>query len=144
MIQARQSPPDTSTLECTHCGVAMTESPRSESRVRYYCCPRCHRWASTMYTDAVRRHAGARERRPAEPATVIDFDQIKARMDAWVARLDQDDPFAVLGVSARATPDQVRERYRELARQHHPDRGGDAAEMRRVNEAYEQIRARRG
>ncbi|HZZ54786.1 MAG TPA: J domain-containing protein [Trebonia sp.] len=31
---------------------------------------------------------------------------------------------------------KVRRRYRELAKQHHPDHGGDAAKMAAINEAY--------
>jgi len=30
----------------------------------------------------------------------------------------------------------VKKRYRELAKQHHPDRGGDAEKMARINRDY--------
>lgn len=43
----------------------------------------------------------------------------------------------VLGVSPEATPDEVRAAYRELARQTHPDRGGDHDKFVRVQAAYE-------
>ena len=96
-----------------------------------------------MYAgDLLRRHAGVRFARP-EPRPEPSFEQIKSRMDAWMARLDREDPAAVLGIAGSATPEQVRERYRELALANHPDRGGDAGEMRRINEAYERLRARR-
>ena len=142
MIQHDQPLPTAEAIECTHCSVRMTESPRSQSRVRYFCCPRCGRWQSTMYAhDVLRRHAGARFAQPAaEPSP--SFDRIKARMDAWNERLDSQDPYAVLEVSPRASADQVRDRYRELAMRHHPDRGGDPAAMRRLNDAYERIRMR--
>jgi molecular chaperone DnaJ len=45
--------------------------------------------------------------------------------------------YDTLGVSPRASAADVRDAYRRLARQHHPDRGGrDAAAMAAVNEAY--------
>lgn len=141
MIAREQPLPSAEALECTHCGVELTVIPGAASR--YFCCPRCGRWQSAMYAkDVLRKHAGARYHRP-EPKREERFERIKARMDAWVARLDRDDPHGVLGVSPRASPEQVRERYRELALAHHPDRGGNEAEMRRINDAYEQIRARR-
>lgn len=45
-------------------------------------------------------------------------------------------PFAVLGLTEAATPDQVKAKWRELAAQHHPDKGGDAGEFQRFNKAY--------
>ncbi len=45
------------------------------------------------------------------------------------------DPFAMLGLPETATPEAVRLARRNLAKQHHPDRGGDAALMRSINEA---------
>jgi molecular chaperone DnaJ len=50
------------------------------------------------------------------------------------------DLYAVLGVSSRATPEQLRDAYRQLARRHHPDASGagdgDAARMAEVNHAW--------
>jgi hypothetical protein len=46
-----------------------------------------------------------------------------------------DDPFAALGLTAEAGADDVRAARRELAKQHHPDRGGDPAAMQAINEA---------
>jgi hypothetical protein len=45
-------------------------------------------------------------------------------------------PYEVLGVSPTATPAEIRRAYLTLARRHHPDAGGDAAQMRRLNEAW--------
>jgi curved DNA-binding protein CbpA len=36
-----------------------------------------------------------------------------------------------------ATVDQVKTRYRDLARKHHPDLGGDTATMQQINAEYE-------
>jgi hypothetical protein len=52
------------------------------------------------------------------------------------------DPFATLGLSDAASADEVRAARRELAKRHHPDRGGDAASMRTVNEAADAALAR--
>jgi DnaJ-class molecular chaperone len=48
------------------------------------------------------------------------------------------DALAVFGLGERATLAQVKARHRELAKSHHPDRGGgsDPAAMRRINAAY--------
>ena len=42
----------------------------------------------------------------------------------------------VLGVDKGATPEAIKAAYRSLASQHHPDKGGDAARMAEINEAY--------
>mgnify|MGYP003784047055 CR=1 FL=1 len=47
----------------------------------------------------------------------------------------QSDPFAVLGLPAGATADDVRQARNRLAKQHHPDVGGSAADMQRLNAA---------
>ena len=45
------------------------------------------------------------------------------------------DPFATLGLDRAASAGDVRAARRRLAKQHHPDAGGDEAHMRTVNEA---------
>jgi hypothetical protein len=45
------------------------------------------------------------------------------------------DPFRILGLGPDATSDDVRTARRELAKRHHPARGGDAEAMQAVNEA---------
>jgi hypothetical protein len=45
------------------------------------------------------------------------------------------DPFAILGVPRGANADQIRQARNELAKRHHPDVGGSAQDMQRVNEA---------
>ncbi len=49
------------------------------------------------------------------------------------------DPFAVLGVSPDATPDEVRSARRRLAAEFHPDHGGDAVRMGEINAAFDVV-----
>jgi tetratricopeptide (TPR) repeat protein len=56
------------------------------------------------------------------------------------------DPYGVIGVSPRATDEEVKKAYRELARKYHPDTYHDNPladlaqdKMKEINEAYDQI-----
>jgi hypothetical protein len=49
---------------------------------------------------------------------------------------DGKDYYAILGAEKTASPDEIERLYKRLARQHHPDRGGDAELMKAINEAY--------
>ena len=68
---------------------------------------------------------------------------VKERLASWLRAIAEADPYQTLGVRPGISDGALRERYLELARQHHPDRGGDADAMRRVNDAYEQVLADR-
>jgi molecular chaperone DnaJ len=51
------------------------------------------------------------------------------------------DYYEVLGISKSATADEVKRAYRKLAMKHHPDKhGGDDAQFKEVNEAYEVLK----
>ena len=59
-----------------------------------------------------------------------------ARRDAGEARGINAD-LATLGLSPDAGPEEVGARFRELARRHHPDRGGEVADFICIQHAYE-------
>jgi DnaJ-domain-containing protein 1 len=51
--------------------------------------------------------------------------------------VERQQALAVLGLPPDATRQQIKRRYRELAKKYHPDRGGDQKEMRRIIAAYQ-------
>lgn len=51
--------------------------------------------------------------------------------------LERQQALAILGLPPNATRQQIKRRYRILAKQHHPDRGGDQRQMQRIIAAYE-------
>jgi len=44
-----------------------------------------------------------------------------------------------LGVKKDASADEIKKAFRKLAQKHHPDRGGNEAEFKKINEAYETL-----
>jgi curved DNA-binding protein CbpA len=51
--------------------------------------------------------------------------------------LERQQALNVLGLPPNATPQQIKRRYRALAKRYHPDRGGDQRQMQRIIAAYE-------
>ena len=54
---------------------------------------------------------------------------------------EQDEALAVLGLTAGATQEQIKQAFRRLVKRHHPDVGGSARAFRRLNEAYQRLMA---
>jgi hypothetical protein len=124
----------------------------------YHRCPKCGRTIAGCYDDALRAATRPREK----PGTCTDFRQdsvaaseeigdvspvfradvaeLKARLDRWLADADARNPWRVLGLPTGATLQDARSRFRELAREHHPDRGGDPEAMRKFIRAWHAIR----
>lgn len=50
--------------------------------------------------------------------------------------MEQKDYYSILSTTETASQDEIERLYKRLARQHHPDRGGDAEAMKAINEAY--------
>ncbi|MBY0353882.1 J domain-containing protein [Candidatus Babeliales bacterium] len=57
------------------------------------------------------------------------------------AQLLADEPFAVIGLDSTATEQEVRSQCRKLALTMHPDKGGDAEQWLRIQEACEEIKS---
>ena len=53
------------------------------------------------------------------------------------------DCYGVLGIVANAGVEQLRQRFRQLVKQHHPDRGGDEGAFRDLASAYREALRRR-
>lgn len=132
---------DLPSLRCELCETPMScETPPGRA-VRYYHCARCGRWVASNYgEDLVRAHTAAVEDAGPRADPGYDLGPIKARLARWLEDLDERDPYFVLGVPPSASEEQVRVRFHELALAHHPDRGGDPAQMRRLIAAYDRIR----
>jgi hypothetical protein len=77
---------------------------------------------------AIERHGGA---------AILD-----RAFTGFTALPSPEQPWQTLGLdTSRPTKDQVEDAYRRLAMRHHPDRGGDASEMARINRARDQLLA---
>ena len=50
------------------------------------------------------------------------------------------DYYDVLGVSRNATDSEIRKAYKAKSMKHHPDRGGNEEEFKKVNEAYQTLK----
>lgn len=46
------------------------------------------------------------------------------------------DYYSILGADETASQEEIERLYKRLAKQHHPDRGGDIEEMKAINEAF--------
>ncbi len=47
--------------------------------------------------------------------------------------------YNVLGVSENATQEEIKKAFRQKSKEHHPDRGGNEEEFKKINEAYSAI-----
>lgn len=50
------------------------------------------------------------------------------------------DYYEVLGIGKGASADEIKKAFRRSAVEHHPDRGGDEAKFKEINEAYEVLK----
>ena len=57
--------------------------------------------------------------------------------ERWCGMATKPDYYKTLGVSKNATADEIKKAYRKMARENHPDAGGDEEKFKDINEAYE-------
>lgn len=126
-------------VECTQCGVRMSSHVGSGRQVRYFHCPSCSRWTTSVYTEVLRGDTKMRSRPAGAPLPAQPSGSIKQRLESWLQSLAGSDPYRTLGVTPSISEAGLRERYLCLARTHHPDKGGDVEQMRRINDAYERV-----
>ncbi len=126
-------------VECTQCGVQMTSHVGSGRQIRYFHCPSCSRWTTSVYTEVLRADTKMRSRRASAPEPSRAMGSVKERLESWLQSLSGNDPYRTLGVTPSISDAGLRERYLTLARTHHPDKGGEADQMRRINDAYERV-----
>jgi DnaJ-class molecular chaperone len=50
------------------------------------------------------------------------------------------DYYSILGVNRNASDSDIRKAYKKASMQHHPDRGGDEEQFKKVNEAYSTLK----
>lgn len=130
-------------IVCTACNVQMTEHRQASSKIQYFLCGGCHRWVSSTYAEVLRSDTFREVDPEAEAERTKQFRAVKDRLERFLAGLDVEDPYRVLGVAPGASMDEVRSRYREAALEHHPDRGGSVQKMAELNLAFERITGHR-
>jgi hypothetical protein len=126
-------------VECTHCGTRMSTHLGSGRVVRYFQCSSCMRWVSSVYREVLNSTARYKSYPKEAAPKAQNFDQVKGRLERWLAAIDDQDPYRILGCSPMDTVDVVRSKYRECAMRCHPDRGGSVEQMQELNLAYERI-----
>ena len=55
------------------------------------------------------------------------------------AGMFESDALRTLGLRKGATPEEIKRAYKRLAREHHPDKGGDSNEFIKIHDAYESL-----
>eukprot|EP00397_Hematodinium_sp_SG-2012_P010739 GEMP01010863.1.p1 GENE.GEMP01010863.1~~GEMP01010863.1.p1 ORF type:complete len:1067 (+),score=281.88 GEMP01010863.1:22-3201(+) len=67
----------------------------------------------------------------------------KKQLSNILKDLERSNHFAVLGVSPESSDEEVKRAFIKLARNHHPDKGGDADTFTDIHQAYQSIIAQR-
>lgn len=67
-----------------------------------------------------------------------EIERARSFVPTPVVAMTKAEWWRVLGVSQRASMDDIKTAYRRLAKEHHPDRGGSSEIMANINRAFEQ------
>src|SRR5438876_11332969 len=89
--------------------------------------------ASAHYLEICR----TARRRGVTPEYVVDRAAV---LLATIKERRRTDLYRILGVPPLSSGETIREHWLELAKQHHPDAGGDGARFRQAQQAYEILR----
>jgi hypothetical protein len=80
-----------------------------------------------------------------DPLQIFEFDAARARREAEAAPSELREPLRTLGLAWPLTMEILRTRYKELAKQHHPDANPDDAgaeeRLKLINIAYAALRS---
>lgn len=115
------------------CGVAIYFDYRGEST-----CLACDKWDKVEHN----MHSIARTIYALRQIERDGSSDLLDRAFRGFQALPEPDPWwEVLGVESDATEDDLRRAYHKLARETHPDAGGNAAEFNRVTRAYQEAMA---
>ncbi len=131
-------------VDCEQCQVEMRVVPSATEGLHYLVCPSCRARFASCYEEVFSARAGVKPRSTndrREAGNRKHWQNLKARAEAFHRRVDENDPYGILGVPPRTPFEEVRMRYHELAALHHPDHGGDPRKMRSIISAYERIRS---
>lgn len=70
---------------------------------------------------------------------------VQGLLDSFWQRYCREDKrpqaYQVLGLDVSATAAEIKQRYRQLAAENHPDKGGDSSRFMEIREAYEVLKA---
>jgi hypothetical protein len=108
--------------------------PDDEARYLYHLLHEAVRGRASPYYWEICRTG---RRRGVTPEYVVDRASV---LLASIEERRRTDIYRVLGVPALASEEMIKQRWHEVAKQLHPDVGGDPAQFRQVKEAYEILR----
>ena len=108
----------------------------------------------TYFTDRPRAAAAGRVRYPFEAVLHFDREERKKAFEEFllavyartyserglhVGALYNPDLLRIIGLAPGADRDEIKARFRELAKQYHPDHGGSAEEMSKLLDAVHRL-----
>lgn len=67
-------------------------------------------------------------------------DMVQQAFTGFLALPSQDNPYDVLGVEQNATPEEIEASYKQKAKLLHPDAGGSAEAMQKLNDARRKLK----